>query len=296
MSSELQIYPGYTDHDLTILREFNREDVQPEDGFIKDFIGVRTRATSVYAGARTLANTVCSLPVPADYHAEAIEWVGALKSVRAAQGRFRVMELGAGYGTWCIATAIAARSRGIDDIGILAVEGDPDHFLTMEQHFRDNAFDPAAHVLLRAAVGTQAGTARWPKVADSSDTWGLRPMQDGEKDYTGQTYQDFVEVDVVPLADLVAREQVWDLIHIDVQGHEVDICRSCMDLLTERVRWIVVGLHSRKLDGDMLEMFTAAGWVLENEKPTRFVFQPGAASLEAMTHFDGTQVWRNPRL
>lgn len=296
MSSELQIYRGYTEEDIALLRDFKREDVAPEDGFIKDFIGVRTRATSVYAGARSLANTVCDLPVPADYHAEAIEWIGALKSVRAAQGRYRVMELGAGYGTWCIAMAHAARGRGIDDIRIVAVEGDPDHFLTMKQHFRDNAFDPAEHVLLRAAVGAQAGTARWPKVADSSDTWGLRPMQEESRDYTGQIHTDFVDVDVIPLAELIVREPVWDLVHIDVQGHEVEICRSCLDLLTERVRWMVVGLHSRKLDGDMLDMFAAAGWVLEHEKPTRFVFQAGADSLEAMTHFDGTQVWRNPRL
>jgi hypothetical protein len=43
-------------------------------------------------------------------------------------------------------------------------------------------------------------------------------------------------------------------------------------------------------------MFARAGWVLENEKPAIFTFQPGAPSLEAMTRIDGTQVWRNPRL
>jgi len=38
-----------------------------------------------------------------------------------------------------------------------------------------------------------------------------------------------------------------------------------------------------------------AGWILENEKPTRFVFDVDTSSLERMTTHDGTQVWRNPR-
>jgi hypothetical protein len=98
------------------------------------------------------------------------------------------------------------------------------------------------------------------------------------------------------MSDLVKREPHWDLIHIDVQGAEVEICRSCIDELSARVRWIIAATHSRKLDGDLLELMYGAGWVLEHEKPAKFSFLPNAASLEAMTLIDGTQVWRNPRL
>jgi|SRR6516225_9252053 len=98
------------------------------------------------------------------------------------------------------------------------------------------------------------------------------------------------------MADLIEAEPLWDMVHIDVQGHEVEICSSCIDSLNERVQWLIVGTHSRKLDGDMLALMYAAGWVLENEKPTKFNFSREASSLEAMTLYDGIQVWSNPRL
>jgi hypothetical protein len=39
-----------------------------------------------------------------------------------------------------------------------------------------------------------------------------------------------------------------------------------------------------------------AGWLLEHEKPARFVFRENCPSLELMTVIDGSQVWRNPRV
>jgi hypothetical protein len=66
--------------------------------------------------------------------------------------------------------------------------------------------------------------------------------------------------------------------------------------LNERVRWVVIGVHSRILDADLLRLFHGAGWILEHEKPTRFRFNPSKATFEAMVIADGTQVWRNRRI
>jgi hypothetical protein len=46
----------------------------------------------------------------------------------------------------------------------------------------------------------------------------------------------------------------------------------------------------------MFELMYSAEWVLENEKPTKFNFSREASSLEAMTVYDGIQVWRNPHM
>jgi len=236
------------------------------------------------------------IPVPADFHAEAIEWIGLLKAVRSAGDQYVAMELGAGFGPWTIAGAVAARNRGIKNIRLCAVEGDPHHFRFLGQHFIDNGFDPGKHTLLEAAVGVNAGITRWP-MGDSpaSEEWGSRPFQ-ASRDYRGLQFHNTKEVDVVPMRDLVVKEARWDLIHIDVQGEEVDICRSCIDELNARVRWVIVATHSRKIDGDLLELMCNAGWLLEHEKPAKFAFTPNPTTLEAMTTVDGTQVWRNPRL
>jgi hypothetical protein len=91
-------------------------------------------------------------------------------------------------------------------------------------------------------------------------------------------------------------EERWDLVHIDVQGWERLICDDARAQLNGRVAYLIVGTHSRKLDGDLVDLFHREGWILEHEKPSRFTFTPGVALLESMNEADGTQVWRNPRL
>lgn len=295
MTHPMQIYAGYSDPELAILGQFQNPAARAEPGFVVDFLGVRHRLSALWPDARRLDGKLLGQPVPSDFHAEAVEWVGTLKCVAAAGDRFVAMELGAGYGTWVIGSGVAARNRGIGSIKLYGVEADPQHFASMEQHFRDNGFDPEHHHIVQAAVGVEAGMARWPKLDDSSLPvgWGVRPVHDGEQEYMGRAF-DMIDVKVLAMRELVAREPEWNLIHIDVQGHEFDIIRSSIDLLNKRVRWMVVGTHSRKIDGDILDIMCRAGWVLENEKPARFTFWEKPVSLEAMTIQDGTQVWRNP--
>jgi FkbM family methyltransferase len=173
----------------------------------------------------------------------------------------------------------------------------------MVQHFRDNGLDPAEHCLVQAAVGLERARARWPKIADAANDWGSRPARvdasgtnDQDASYLGALLDDYIEVDVVPGPEILEREERWDLVHIDVQGWERLICESASAQLNSRVAHLIVGTHSRKLDGDLIDLFHREGWVLEHEKPSRFTFVPGVKVLEGMNEADGTQVWRNPRL
>ena len=223
-------------------------------------------------------------PVPHDLF-EAIEWVGLLKAVASAcEGRFAMMELGAGWGPWLAAGAVAARLRGLHDLRLLGVEADPGRFALMRQHFLDNDLDPDAHRLVCAAVGVEAGHARWPRIADPPNAAGARPVQEsgGKLDADDVAYmqgglEDFIDVEIVPLGDLLAEQEVWDLVHIDVQGWEAKLCAGCVEPLNRRVRWLIIGTHSRPIDGEVIAILHAAGWVLENEKPTRFRFDPAKA-------------------
>lgn len=291
----LQMYPGYSETDLALLNDFLVGVRQPEPGFLVDFLGSKIRATSLWKQGRSLEGHVLGLPVPGDFHAEAVEWIGLLKAVKSAAGQYVAMELGAGFGPWTIAGAVAARHRGIRDIRLTAVEGDPAHFRSLRQHFLDNGFAPDHHRLVQAAVGVSAGVAEWPVLDDAEavEEWGNRPITDGSC-YTGQAPRPTRKIQMIPMRDLVTQERRWDLIHIDVQGGEFEICQSCVEALNERVHWLLIGTHSRKIEGDLLDLLYRSGWQLEHEKPAKFVPQPKPPSLEAMTTLDGTQVWRNP--
>jgi FkbM family methyltransferase len=177
----------------------------------------------------------------------------------------------------------------------------------MQTHFRDNGFDPALYRLENAAIGVTAGRARWPKLADPSDDYAVRPVEctsengnlaDKSKhaDYRGAIFDEYIDVEMLSFDSVLEREQLWDLVHIDVQGTETELCSASAEMLNRRVRWLVIGTHSRKIDGDLIDLFFRNGWVLENEKPARFNYHPAWPSLEVMTSKDGTQVWQNPRL
>ncbi|MGI0134103.1 MAG: hypothetical protein ACREBW_04010, partial [Candidatus Micrarchaeaceae archaeon] len=207
----LQLFPGYAEEEMTLFEEFANPGAKPETGFVVDFLGSRIRITSLWKEARHLEGQVLPVPVPADFHAEAIEWIGLLKSVRGATGEYVAMELGAGFGPWVVAGGVAARRKGIRNIRLCAVEGDPQHFQFLRQHLSDNEFDPDQHSLFQAAVGVSDGFADWPILEDSSDAWGLRPMQ-GSRDCLGQEYQNRQRIAVIPMRDLVTAETCWDLI------------------------------------------------------------------------------------
>ena len=285
-----QIYAGYKPRELSLIREHFSLSPAPAPGFIVDNLGVKTRGSSLWDEVQFLVGTVIPPPIPNDFHAEAIEWIGLLKSVRSARGRYTAMELGAGWGPWVVAGAVAARNAGIREISLAAVEGDPGHFALLLQHFIDNGLNPDNHALLHAAVGAKAGRARWPRV-DPRNTYGSRPILAGGAN-PSQTF----EIPVLSISDLLCRRTRWDLVHVDVQGDEVVLCEAGLGALNERVHWLVIGTHSRLIEGLLINLLMRAGWVLENEKPVIFDFQVSAPNAEALTRIDGTQVWRNPRL
>ncbi|WP_171892259.1 class I SAM-dependent methyltransferase [Mesorhizobium erdmanii] len=297
-----EIYAGYTAADLWVFDLFKDVRPVPKPGFVTDFLGTRTRTTSLWNIARQFDGQVFGRPVPHDLF-EAVEWIGLLKAVASARNGFAMMELGAGWGPWLVAGAVACSHLGIKDINLLGVEADPGRLELMRQHFIDNNLDPDAHSLLRAAVGTQAGHARWPRISDAANAGGGRPIRDNngevnkdDADYIPHAVDDYIDVDILPLRDLLTRRPVWDLVHIDVQGWEAELVSNAVETLNERAKWLVIGTHSRLLDGVLIGTLHRAGWVLENEKPTRFTFDAGKDSLELMAEVDGAQIWRNPRL
>lgn len=295
---DLQVYRGYTEADLEVFRPFDIKPA-PQPGFVTDFHGARTRTALLWDGVRHLDGTVLPLPIPADYHAETIEWVGTLRSVLEAKGGYAAMEVGAGMGPWLVAAGVAARLHGLAPIRLAGVEADPARFAAMRQNLADNGFDPDAQMLIAGAAGVRGGIAHWPVRPDTRNDAGLRPLRDGVAEdvayYEGDVGRT-MEVRVHALAELLAREPCWDLLHVDIQGGEAELCAGTIDTLSKHVRRLVVATHSRVLDGAVMATMRDAGWRLEAEKPTRFIPQDDIASLERMTTHDGTQVWRNRHL
>jgi hypothetical protein len=76
------------------------------------------------------------------------EWTPCIRAVVEACDRFVCIELGAGWGTWLVATAAVARQRGVQLAGVEASNAD---FQFMG--FRNNGLEADAHFPFRGVIG-----------------------------------------------------------------------------------------------------------------------------------------------
>ena len=291
---EHHIVTGYASSDLAVFERFHRYVGEGRPGFVTNFLGARTRC-DLQTPLLPFDGAVEGLPQPVgSTQGETAEWIGTLRSVAEADGQFRLLELGAGYGPWMAITCLAARQQTISDIHVYGVEGDVGHVEFAHINMRDNDIPEAEYTVIHSAVGAEDGVIYWPVHDDPGGTYGGRPMEADGSSYLGTTLGQVVEVPVVGINGLLQRESRWDLVHIDIQGHEGDVCRAGITEMTRRVHRVVIGTHSRVQDGIVMDIFHKAGWALENEKPTIAIWRPEVPTVEGMAIVDGVQVWRNP--
>jgi hypothetical protein len=102
------------------------------------------------------------------------EWIDLLEAIDSAKESFTMIELGAGYGRWLVAGAVAAwRVRNLH-VHLVGVEAEHRHFEMIRQHFFDNDLDPNAHTLFEAAISESDGPVHF--VHGHSREWCGQPI------------------------------------------------------------------------------------------------------------------------
>ena len=97
---------------------------------------------------------------------------------------------------------------------------------------------------------------------------------------------------MVAIEEIVRSGTKTDLLHIDIQGGEADLIASSLAALKKYVGYIVIGTHSREIEGALFKSLLADGWILEIERPAIL----GVENPVPYVKVDGVQGWRNPRL
>ena len=300
-----QIYLGINPIELHVLDEFADPLAKPSPGFYTDWSGVRTRLSYFGLPSGALDSSVGSIPFPDDgVHAEAIEYLAAIKAVKAAKDTFTAVELGAGYGPWLTFSAKSAQKRGIKNIRLVAVEADLDRHALLRTHLADNALpeplegghdsrESVSTTVYHGAISDSNGTLSFG--SNNIHDWGAAPITDGGTiDYRGcKVNAQAVNAYTI---DLVIRNlDVVDFMHIDIQGFEYKSVKASLDTIRKKVRFLLIATHSRKIEGDLFDLLYDHGWNVLYEKPCKFHMASGG-SLEAHTYVDGTQVWVNTDL
>jgi len=96
---------------LDLLESFHVPGQVPEPGIIRNFLGTRIEPAVYPPVLEALAGSIEGLPVPGNWHADIAEWAAALRTVVLAEDRYRIVELGCGWGCWITNMGVAARAR-----------------------------------------------------------------------------------------------------------------------------------------------------------------------------------------
>jgi hypothetical protein len=219
-------------------------------------------------------------------------------SSAAGRTTFSAVELGAGWGPWTTFLALCAERAGFTTINLAAFEADRARFDVLEKHLALNGVTAERYnvSLFRAAAWWRDETMYWPLNAGVLDA-GLavaggwrRPSHD----YRGVPL-DFEKIKARSIAGALADFPPIDFLHVDIQGGEWELISRSLGYLSARVRSMFVGTHSRKIEGDLIDLLRVNGWLMR-ERPCRFRTElPRAATLVGETYHDGGQFWRNER-
>jgi FkbM family methyltransferase len=227
------------------------------------------------------------------------DWLALLEAVTAARDEFVMIALGAGWGRWLVAAALAARQRPGLRCRLVGVEAEPTHFKWMHEHFRDNGLDPAEHTLLEAAAAATTGSA-WFYVGKPSAWYGQSLIHDEQLD-SNEANADLVDynserarrVKTVDIEAVTAGYSRVDYLHMDIQGAELEFLASKPAILHKKVKCVLIGTHSLEIECGLRKLFNDLHWQCVYDIPLNGQVVIDGTSL---TLGDGVQVWINPAL
>jgi FkbM family methyltransferase len=304
-------YPDY----LEMLRAPKSFLTSKESDFLMDWSGVRTRIPMLPWAPQELSGKVSTkIPLPDDgYRSEAEEYVALSVAIMNSGDQFNIVEIGAGWSPWVASGASIARRMGKRVKGI-SVEADPSRCRWAIQHLSDNDLRPhlidgdvdevknrlndswpdADTLVINAAIWKDFSTLSFPVLSDLDMGGAISSSRETHQtDYRGVNI-DHVDVPTCTFDSIVELVSRIDLLHIDVQGAEFELIEHSVEKIEESVTYMLVGTHSRLIEGRIQELLLSRGWSLLIDEPSGSHFNGAKPSLTGFTYRDGVQLWNIP--
>ncbi|MDA7950289.1 MAG: FkbM family methyltransferase [Pirellulaceae bacterium] len=307
-----------TDQELAlhapILGDFPRWEGIVPAGYCINWVGAMTNLEMVdwddFEIWHTTRHETPPLPV---FDEEYFEWLDVLESVRSAQDRYVMIELGAGYGRW-ITNAFGALQRYCQHTSqeissqFIAVEPEPTHYRWLKQTLAENEMLPKCKLYKNAITDhdnyvwfTNGQSKKWygQSIIDNpSLSWKTRLANRAKHFYSRWFHSDSedhysVQIPAVSLTTVLKPLEVVDLIDLDVQGSELKILSSSPELLNEKVKRVHIGTHGRYIEEGLRKFFHKQGWENIHDYSCH---EEQETPYGVINFVDGVQSWVNPRL
>jgi hypothetical protein len=276
---------------IDTIQRHARTDLRPDPDYLTNFLGVKIAPRYFPGILDNREGTVEPIPIPANWHADIAEWAFALRSVDMARKSYRIIELGCGWGCWLNNTGAAARNTDLA-VELIGIEGDEGHVGFANESLAANGFSRDEFRIIHGVAAPTRSQALFPVVDNPGATWGSEPIFNAtpEQIQKAKRTGGYQVLEAYPLADL-ARGQPIDLLHIDIQGGETDFVKSNFEDIDRHVSRMLIGTHSRMIEGDLMRFLLDKGWTLEMERPCIFDLTDGKPQIRV----DGVQGWVHRR-
>lgn len=290
-----ELFMGYTAtfDPCQVIQAYAVNGLKPRAGRLTNFLG--TSVDPAYFGdlLRGKSGSIERVPIPGNWHACVAEWGACLRALDLARESFTVIELGCGWGCWLNNMAVAARNAGLM-YELIGVEGDPDHLEFAKRTLQDNGVDPDLVTLFDGIAAAGAGAALFPRQKRKSSSWGLQPVFNAteEQRRAARESGSHDELPMIPLERVIGSRSRVDLLHIDIQGGELELLANSLPILTEKVAYMFVATHSRSIEKEIRRVLRGRPWIAEIERPAIYRMQITGPRLK----IDGVMGWRNTRL
>lgn len=281
-----------------------------DQSFDTDFLGMRTRPEMLpphWASPRFGAR-----PPHPPFDEEYLEWIDVLEAVCEAENTFTMLEVGAGYARWSARGWAAARRRGLQ-VRLGIVEAEPQHVAWANAHLAFNSVPSSDIRIFQVAVGEARGktifVVEMPpgRTGNNPKDWYGQALAWTEQSQFAPTKRQYygrpllelpdswggIEVEIVPLNEILANYEFLDLVDFDIQGAEDKVIQSSIDVLTQKARRLHIGTHSREIDATLMRTLSAADWTCLRAYPC---LRWNRTEFGWIEFNDGVQTWINPAL
>lgn len=223
-------------------------------------------------------------------------FLSILKEIKSTSMVF--VELGAGYGDWCMAlNGVISKKLAdtrVESATCYAVEAEPKHIEWLLEHFR--RWDIKGDIL-PCIISDTNGKCRFAIDADSAASYGQSVVYTDSPIRTAGNLlrRKAITMYSLKLDSLLTMRGIEhvDLIDMDVQGNEVRVVRGAVDSVREsRIDWWKIGTHGRKYNKKLEKMLSPYYDLLVNVYPHSMVNVHGLmVKVE-----DGIQVYKRKGL
>lgn len=263
----------------------------PTSGFMKNYLGAEIMK-EVIPPIFWIDGHIEGAPIPGNWHACHLEWASVIHAIRNSKKNPVIIELGCGWGCWMLNSAYIAMKLNKGIANVIGVDGDSSMLEFGEKTFHHNIknlnLQNVTYKFINGLVGSGVGEAGFES-QDGDISYGLRPSETAKKE------------NVVPWVELcsISKFSEVSLMHIDVQGYEIDFLHKNLVEINRNIKRLIIGTHSRIIEGEVIKLLAANGWLLLAERPCVFNLPKESFDLSSTvdyTTIDGLQYWVNQKI